>query len=402
MKPCILPWINFSTSTFGRPRTCGYADQTVVKNAGVKLKDSSVSEEWNNEYFKKIRKDFLAGNWPENCKRCKYVESLEGVSKRMDENGFWFDKYEDLIATTDDDGSVPYDPPHIDVRTGMVCNLKCIHCGTGASSKWQEDKALLDKYPNTENYTIDNKWIEQEHEFWNHLRSTWHQTKRYNFLGGESFANKRHNEFLKDLSQTEYAKNVDLQYVTNGTLINKDRLDQLSNFKSIVLRLSVDALERAGEYFRFPIKWDTFTQQLKVIDEYVKDKPNFDVGVQWTCSNVSMFYLVETYDIIRKEFPNIKFLFCNHVEWPVHMSAQNLPKQLKDVILQKVNNYEFKKRDKEDLPFYVNHMLEKDLWAEHGKTFMQYLDDLDIARNINWKYNFEEMELGKYDPRNNT
>ena len=399
MKPCILPWINFSTSTFGRPRTCGYADQAVVKSAGVKLKDSSVSAEWNNDYFKTIRKDFLEGNWPENCKRCEYVERLDGVSKRMDENGFWFDKYEDLIATTAEDGSVPYDPPHIDVRTGMICNLKCIHCGTGASSKWQEDKALLDKYPNTENYTINNKWIEQEHEFWNHLRSVWHQTKRYNFLGGESFANKRHNEFLKDLSQTEYAQGVDLQYVTNGTLINIDRLEQLSNFKSVVLRLSVDALERAGEYFRFPIKWDTFTKQLKVIDEFVKDKPNFDVGVQWTCSNVSMFYLTETYDIIRKEFPNIKFLFCNHVEWPVHMSAQNLPKELKDVILQKVNNYKFKERDKEDLPFYINHMLEKDLWNEQGETFMQYLDDLDGARNISWQHNFQEMELEKYDPR---
>jgi hypothetical protein len=81
------------------------------------------------------------------------------------------------------------------------------------------------------------------------------------------------------------------------------------------------------------------------------------------------------------------------------MSAQNLPKELKDVILEKVNNYKFKERDKEDLPFYINHMLEKDLWNEQGKTFMQYLDDLDSARNISWQHNFQEMELEKYDPR---
>lgn len=399
MKPCILPWINFSTSTFGRPRTCGYADQKTVQAAGVKLKDSTVSTEWNSDYFKSIRKDFLNGEWPENCKRCKYVESLDGISKRMDENGFWHDQYKHLIDQTAEDGSVPYEPPHIDVRTGMICNLKCIHCGTGASSKWQEDKALLDKYPNTENYQINNKWIEQEHGFWNHLRDTWHQTKRYNFLGGESFANKRHNEFLKDLSETEYAKDVHLAYVSNGTLINEDRLEQLSKFKSVVLRLSVDALERAGEYFRFPIKWDTYVDQLKLIDKFIAGKPNFDVGVQWTCSNVSMFYLVETYDIIRKEFPNIKFLFCNHVEWPIHMSAQNLPKEIKDVILNKINNYKFKDRDLDSFPFYVNHMMEKDLWKEHGKTLMQYLDDLDAARNISWNYSFQEMELHKYDPR---
>ena len=26
MKPCILPWINFGTNIFGRPRVCGYSD----------------------------------------------------------------------------------------------------------------------------------------------------------------------------------------------------------------------------------------------------------------------------------------------------------------------------------------------------------------------------------------
>lgn len=406
MKPCILPWINFSTTTFGRPRVCGYSDDTVVKKIPAKLKDSDVSTEWNNEYFKEIRRDFLADKWPENCKRCKYVESLEGVSKRLDENGFWYNKYQDLIEKTNPDGSVPYDPPHIDVRTGTVCNLKCIHCGTGASSKWKEDKSLLDKYENTENIQINNKWIEHDYEFWNNLRKSWHETKRYNFLGGESFANKRHNEFLKDLSNTEYASGINLAYTSNGTLINKDRLDQLSKFHKVNLRLSIDALGLAGEYFRFPIKWETFTKQLKVIDDYIAQRQTnfdneliFDVGVQWTCSNVSMFYLIDTYEIIKNDFPNIKFLFCNHVEWPIHMSAQNLPLEIKQQIKDRVDNYKFKERDLTDYPFYINHMLEKDLWPIHGKTFMQYLDDLDAARNISWKKHFSEMELQKYDPR---
>ncbi len=395
MNLCILPWINFSTNTFGRPRVCGYSE---VKTP-TKLKDSNISTEWNSDYFKEIRKTFLNGEWPENCKRCKYVESLAGVSKRMDENGFWYEKYKDLIKTTQEDGSVPYDPPHIDVRTGTICNLKCIHCGTGASSKWKEDKKLLNKYPNTEDYVIDNKWIENDYAFWDHLRSVMHQTKRYNFLGGESFANKRHNEFLKELSESEYAKNVDLAYVSNGTLITEERLNQLSKFKSVTMRLSIDALEKAGEYFRFPIKWDTFVKQLKVIDNYIKDKQNFDFGVQWTCSNVSMFYLTETYDIIKNDFPNIKFLFCNHVEWPIHMSAQNLPNEIKEKIKEKIKNYDFGSRDSDSYKFYVNHMMEKDLWPEHGKTFMNYLDDLDNSRNISWKYSFSEMELEKYDPR---
>jgi hypothetical protein len=30
---------------------------------------------------------------------------------------------------------------------------------------------------------------------------------------------------------------------------------------------------------------------------------------------------------------------------------------------------------------------------------MNYLDDLDAARNISWRKSFKEMELGQHDPR---
>src|SRR6056300_1135958 len=114
MKPCILPWINFSTNTFGRPRVCGYSDQKIVKDADVKLKGSTIENEWNNEYFKNIRKDFLKGKWPENCKRCEYVEGLNGKSKRIEENRYHYEPHAHLIEQTAEDGSVPYYPPNID------------------------------------------------------------------------------------------------------------------------------------------------------------------------------------------------------------------------------------------------------------------------------------------------
>jgi MoaA/NifB/PqqE/SkfB family radical SAM enzyme len=399
MKPCILPWINFSTTTFGRPRVCGYSDDATLKKVDVNLKNSSINKEWNNEYFKEIRRDFINGKWPENCKRCKYVEDLGGISKRIVENEARYDEYNYLISNTAPDGIVSHKPIHIDIRTGTVCNLKCIHCGTGASSKWKEDKLLLDKYPNTTIMNIDNSWIEKDRESWNSLKSGWGQVKRYNFLGGESFANKRHNEFLKELSETEYAKDIVLSYVSNGLLITKDKLNQLSKFKFVSLRISVDAPTSAGEYFRFPLKWNDFKTKLKIIEQYAIQSEVFDVGVQWTSSNVSIFYLTEMYDIIKNEFPTLKFLFCNHVEYPIHMSTQNLPMQLKLKIVDKIKNYNFNLENQNEYTFYLNHMLEKDLWPEYGKVFMQYLDDLDQARNTNWKYSLKEMNLNTEDLR---
>ena len=395
MKPCILPWINFSTNTFGRPRTCGYADQSVVKQAQVKLKGSSIANEWNNDYFKHIRKEFLEGRWPENCKRCEYVESLKGNSKRIEENYYHYDNNAHLLEQTAQDGSVPYYPSNIDIRVGTICNLKCIHCGTGASSKWNEDKAMLDKYPNTEFYNIDNKWIEQDSFIWDNIKENLNYTKRFNFLGGEPFANKQHNKFIQDISQTEYAKDITLSYVSNGTLLTEKIFEQLVSFKEVIIRLSLDAIQEPGEYFRFPIKWDNFVQKLKLMEKYAKDNNHLDIGVQWTCSNISMFYLVDTFDYMKKHFPNINFIFANYVEWPVHMSAQVLPNTLKEIIKDKISSYNFGK-DNEKILFYTRHMLEKDLWDKHGPTFLQYLDDLDTTRNIDWRFSFKEMNLTNY------
>ena len=358
MKPCILPWINFSTNTFGRPRTCGYADQAVVKSAQVILKGSSIEQEWNNDYFKKIRKDFLNGKWPENCKRCEYVESLNGQSKRLEENKYHYEINKHLIEQTNSDGSLPYYPSNIDIRVGTICNLKCIHCGTGASSKWNEDKAMLNKYPNTEKYDIDNKWIEQDSFIWDNIKENLKYTKRFNFLGGEPFANKQHNKFIETISQSKYAKDITLSYVSNGTLLTEKMFDHLIRFKQVIIRLSLDAIGTPGEYFRFPIKWNNFVKKLELMQNFAEKNEHLDIGVQWTCSNISIFYLVDTYDYMKKNFPSIKFNFANYVEWPVHMSAQVLPVYLKEIVAYKITQYDFGE-NKDKVPFYLNHMLEK-------------------------------------------
>jgi hypothetical protein len=103
---------------------------------------------------------------------------------------------------------------------------------------------------------------------------------------------------------------------------------------------------------------------------------------------------------MRNHFPNIKFIFANHVEWPIHMSAQVLPYETKQIIEEHINNYDFGEYSSK-VPFYVSHMLEKDLWKTQGSVFMNYLDDLDAARKVNWNYSFKEMELEKHDPRVN-
>jgi MoaA/NifB/PqqE/SkfB family radical SAM enzyme len=396
----VLPWINFSTNTFGRPRTCGYANQATVKQ-NSKLNDSDIATEWNGEYFRSIRRDFLAGRFPENCSRCEYVESLDGRSKRLEENKYHLESNQHLIDSTNADGSVDYFPPQIDIRVGTICNLKCIHCGTGASSRWSQDVELINKYPNTEAYNVDNKWIEQDSFIWDNIDAHLDEIRRFNFLGGEPFANKQHNRFLERMSQSPRAGEITLSYVTNGLLLTPQIVEQLSQFKEVIIRLSMDAIGTQAEYFRFPTKWAVFDRKLEMMADAARRHPCIDLGVQWTCSNVSMFYLKRSYEFVTDRYPDVKFLFCNHVEWPVHMSAQVLPVALKQQITTELLGMDWGENS-DTVPFYIDHMNERDLWSEHGPVFMNYLDDLDRVRKISWRHSFKEMDLERHDPRTNT
>ena len=70
---------------------------------------------------------------------------------------------------------------------------------------------------------------------------------------------------------------------------------------------------------------------------------------------------------------------------PYHMSVQNLPLDIKNQIKEDIDSYMFDEDAREVLPFYINLMFEKDGWSEKGTTFLNYLNDLDTARNTNWK-----------------
>ena len=98
-----------------------------------------------------------------------------------------------------------------------------------------------------------------------------------------------------------------------------------------------------------------------------------------------MFYNHSSYNLLRNKFPDIRFLFENHVTEPYHMSVQNLPIEIKNEIKEKIDAYMFDEEAKEVLPFYINHMFEKDGWTDNGSILINYFNDLDKARNTNWK-----------------
>lgn len=367
---CPLPWTGISMNPHGRIRACGRSKPNV--NA-PSLKSSTIEESWNSDYYSKLRLDMLAGVKNSNCENCYKQEQLGGTSKRQELLERYAVSEDQLIKSTDVYGHVTNMPEIIDIRVGNVCNLKCVHCWTGNSSKWYEDKNLLDKYENTTKYAIDNSWIDSSSHVWQYLRDNIKNITTVNVLGGEPFASKQHNQFIDWCIATDNT-HIELHYVTNATLLTPEMVVKLSKFRALDLGISIDDIGSRSELLRFPNKWADIDNILT----YINGLNLQQVFFNWTCYNLNIRRLGYTIDYCRTHFPNIAFKLSDYVTSPAHMSAQNLPPEYKDRVARELVGYP-------EAQFYVNFMFEDNLWEEYHKVLFNYLEDLDRARKTDWK-----------------
>ena len=375
---CVLPWLSIGTNTHGTVRACGRSMQK-----GPSLKTTTLDDAWNSNYFKTLRLDMLQGNKNINCTKCYEQENLGGKSKRIEFNNLYPDVVQSANLITDSDGKIKTQPSQFDIRVGNICNLKCTHCWTGNSTKWYEDKLLLDKYENTQNLEINNAWIDKG-EVWEYLYKNIKQIEKISFLGGEPFASKYHNKFIHWCAENN--PNISLNYVTNATLLSDELLKSLFKFKTLVLGISLDAVEEQAEFLRFPTNWKTLYPILKKINSKVG---NSQFYFNFTCHALNILSMGETKKYCETHFPNIRFHLGDHVINPVHMSVQNLPENYKKEITKRYsNNNEFS--------FYINYMNKKSLWDDYSNVLLNYLNDLDTARNTNWKTVLPEI-AGLYE-----
>jgi len=375
---CALAWTSIGMNPSGRVRACG---RSAVNLANPSLKEMTITSAWNSDFYKQLRLDMLNGVRNPNCTKCHEQEDLGGYSKRLQINDLArplsFNDFKDM---TNVDGSTSTKPSIIDIRVGNICNLKCIHCWTGNSSKWYQDKILLDKYENTINYKIDNDWISEKSSIWQYVRDNFDTIDKLNILGGEPFASKEHNQLI-DWMIDNKKLDITLCYVTNGTLLTPDIIDKLNQFKHVELGISMDGIYDRAEFLRFPTKWDELNTNLSYVNKNFKYFAYF----LYTVYNMNIFELDITYDYCIKHFENMKFKLGDFVVTPVHMSVQNLPDKFKKLVYEKVKHIP-------EVEFYLNYMMDKNLWEQHSQVLYSYLNDLDIARKTDWKNTFPEIK----------
>ena len=428
-KFCPLPWIHLATRPNGDVRVCCTANASgagVVdsKESGLvtqdghimNLRDYSIEEIWNSSQMKATRLQMMNDEIPASCTKCFEEESKGITSKRQWETVVWKERLDinAIVATTEQDGSLPVSIPYFDLRLGNLCQLKCIMCSPHDSSSWiKEWKLQYPKYKTLElikdqiwdDRNRDYTWY-QNNKFLNEMKQQATFIKELYFAGGEPLLIPEHYKILEFMVETDNAKNCVLRYNSNGLELPERLFELWSHFKQVKFNFSIDALEERNDYIRYPSKWANVVSNLERLD----DTPD-NIVVNIACA-VQLMNVLTIPDLVNwktsMNFKKINLppygagLIGTHLVYlPSYLNVRVLPKHLKDRVSKSIEYFCHKQMHNQEFvnnPYgltrwkgLINYMESED-WSNKIPTLIDYLTTTDSVRGTCYTDVFPELK----------
>lgn len=326
---CVLPFIHLESRADGLVSPCCLNQQFYTRddNSLFTLSSDTLSEVWNSNSIKQLRESMVNGEKPSGCRVCWEEELCGKESKRQRENKRWG------VHTTPE-------LKFLDVKLGNTCNLKCRTCTATSSSKWIRETidlglgGFLQNYSNLSsdgNYRKVLQWPLYNSEFWNDLETLLPQIELFEIYGGEPLINEQHYSLLRKSISAGYSKKQRIHYNTNGTVFPEFAMNEIWNeFMRVDFMFSIDGVGKQFEYMRHPASWDKVSENLqRFLERY---GPN-DVQICLTISSLNIYYVPEYLEVFNSLGIGV---YLNLVHVPDVLSAKNLPMEIKEHVITKL------------------------------------------------------------------
>ncbi len=424
---CPYPWIHIMTQPSSTINFCCVANGQIKKDDGSILmlnKGDDISTVWNNNHYRKIRKQMIEGERVDGCQPCYELEDLGIPSYRENYIQDWmgFHREADNIKqivdkSIDNDYVVEESPQYLDFRLGTLCNLRCRMCQS------QNSSAIYKELKDEELYTDEERDFIVKTSHWNDfsdytqpwfddpgfLRTveTWlPSVNRLYFTGGEPTIIQRVYWILEKCVELGINDNIDLVFNSNMTNIQPRFLDLIAKFKSVLMCLSVDGYGTTNEYIRSGSTWS-------IVDKHIRDYATSDVVGNLLFSPVVQIYnilnvtdLIDYAELIQKETGrriDISFLLNNY---PKCLDIRNLPQNIRDVAIEKLETWSATstyfaedERNKQTVLGLIKALKENynEDSEEQMQIFKEYTQLLDNKRDQSLKESLPELwELLKW------
>jgi MoaA/NifB/PqqE/SkfB family radical SAM enzyme len=333
-KFCVLPWISLEASPIGTVRPCCLADDELVDDAGEKfsLLTADFTEIQNSASMRDLRKQFLAGEKPQTCRKCWNEERAGRTSKRM----HTLDRMKHMgISSEWTTDAKPL--MFLDLKLGNICNLKCRICGSWSSSQFAtEEINQLPREEQKQSFPYQmlraGAWPKENESFWQQIDSCLNDIRYIEFTGGEPFMIEQHFAMLQGIVDRGIAHQVEIHYNTNGTHYPEQAIEIWKHFKTVEIAFSIDDLGARFEYQRSNAVWSEVVFNIDRFRLLRKDYPNIQLQC---CSTVNVFnvrYIDQLANWIATQ--DFDFVYWNMMHDAWYFGIATLPESAKnDIIL---------------------------------------------------------------------
>ena len=333
---CPMPFNHLNIKQEGKISACWrYPDRLGDYTA------NTLTEIWNNDETKELRRAILNGEKPNGCRSCWDLEASGSTSTRHTcTETYDTVTLQEVLQNVNSDYSYPVEKlKSVEIRFDNVCNLMCRHCSPDYSSVWEQavkkDAALMDKMIEYGTYRKSKDHIKLTDEMIDEVTIKFApHLEEIMIAGGEPLYHEKHYKFLENLQP--YAQNLRLSYNTNlNTLSYKGQsiLDLWKNFKEIWIRISLDGDPSCYDYARVASNLTKVEENIKRLNANLT---NADISA--TCT-VSLYNITRLVDVIEYFTKLDVYFHTSLVQYPNALNIKLLPQHLKDKITNDFNNW---------------------------------------------------------------
>lgn len=373
MPFCFAPWSNIDISPQGNIGPCCKFRHDHYPDPVVNINQQGFNEYAQSHTMQIVRNDFIEDRWPLGCERCR-IEEQNGIqSKRQLDHDRWQHHYDNYDI---DRGGLLT----ASVAFGNTCNLACITCGPGSSSRWQREHMQIYQKNVAPNHFYRENFVDE-------LLEMSPEIIHLDIPGGEPFLSgvAQQHQLLERLIDQGRAAQIDLHYTTNVTVWPDHSWWNLwSHFREIDLQLSIDGVGTRFEYIRYHADWNLVVSHVQKYLDEERQRPNLRLSVSHTVSAYNIYYISEFLHWCQEQ--GLPRPWLCRVHDPVHMRPSVWPGRARQCIIDKLQT------GNQDARSWAALIANTDD-SDHFDVFCKRLTQHDQYRDLDFAKTFPEMAV---------
>lgn len=348
------------------------------------------------------RKLMLNGEWPKaGCEYCEKIESAGGSSDRM------FHTAIPNMAPSELDNNplaTEITPTILEIYFDNVCNMSCLYCWDGFSSKIQQENVKFGRFEKA-GVIIDNRAKKVNDidaltdRMWQWMKTYGQSLKRFHVLGGEPFYQSQFDYCLELFDENPFP-NLEFNVVSNLMISTKkfkniiDRIKKLVDEKKLKrfdLTASIDCFGKEQEYVRYGLDLEQWRKNF----EYIATQEWITLNINQTLSGLT----IKTIPDLLKYINNFRIdreighYFSTTVETHACLHPEIFgPLFFDNDFVEIFNNMPNNTWQQKKARKYMQGIqLQLNSASRDQQKINQlgiFLDEIDRRRNLNWKETF--------------